>query len=172
MLHFTKLLFGILILLRLGNSLEIVSTDTRVVTLDTSRYAIFKYDKSYSYYIPNGKAATLSISEINFVETLLKEAVLDYNASKKKLFSGQPISTLEDYKFQLVPALDSTNKKVVFANCIKLYTAYGRLGIFKNQPDDWKTVFVYADGGGNSIFHLTLSLTDSTYTHLITNGPK
>ena len=170
--HLIKLFIIPIVLLKLGNSNDALSISTRLQTLDTSQYAIFQYSQTYSYYINNGKPTSLAISDINLIAELLNRASEDYNSSKMKLFSGKSISPLQNYKLQLIPALDSNNKKIVFANCFIPMTIYGKNGPVKDYPSDWRSVLVSADGGGSSIFHLTFNLVDSSYSPLITNSQK
>ncbi len=157
-------------LLNLNDQNNIAQVPSNFQTLDTSRYVVFPYSQAYSYYLSDGKPTTISPSEINLIDTLLIKASEEYNNKKDKYFSWQPISSLESYKLQLIAVLDSNNKKMVYANCFSPWTLYGRKETLKDQPSDWRTVLVLADGGGNTFFHLTFNLTDSTYNPIITNS--
>lgn len=95
-------------------------------TLDTSKYAILKFDTTDTWLFKNAEAANLTQNEIEELEIILKQCIDAYNPGQKlqfdtiskahpdyKLKVDNFIIDLSRYKRQYFPVINSSGQKEV-----------------------------------------------------------
>jgi len=140
--------------------------------VDTSNYTILKFDTTDTWLFKNAKPASLTQTEIEEIEIILKQCIDAYNPDQKIQFDtiskAHPdynlkvdnfVIDLSRYKRQYFPVINSAGQKEVWVNC------------FCNDFDkDWRTEMLIVNDGGNCYFNLTINLTAKTFSRFIVNG--
>lgn len=146
----------------------IVSTHS----IDTSNYAILKFDTTDTWLFKNAKPANLTQTEIKEIEIILKQCIDAYNPDQKMQFDtiskAHPeyslrvdnfVIDLSRYKRQYFPVINSAGQKEVWVNC------------FCNDFDkNWRKEMLIVHDGGNCYFSLTINLVTKTFSRFIVNG--
>ena len=145
---------------------------TNNLLIDTSNFAILKFDKSYTWLFKNAKATNLTLDEIDILEKILSECIEIYNPRQRKEFDKiskeHPeynlkltnfIIDLTRYKRQYVPVINSAGQKLVWINC----SCY-------QLDKQWKKEIIIVKDGGNCYFSVIINLSTKTYSRLIVNG--
>ncbi|MBK7884260.1 MAG: hypothetical protein IPJ81_11040 [Chitinophagaceae bacterium] len=141
---------------------------------DTSKYVIIKYDSSFLPWVfKNVSPATLSGSEIENIETILKKGIDNYNIKQQEIFDKKykPLPNnnfkLEDFIIDIkkyyshyVPVINEKGEKEVWINCFCDRSYY----------NDWKKEILVVMDGGNCHFNVIINLTTKTYYKLKVNG--
>ena len=121
------------------------------------QYAIIAFDEKEQGLFTTAKPTNLTKLEIDTVETILRQAVQQYNQGMKN--ERYLIKPLTNYIRQYIPVLNDKGEREVYVNC------------FCSTGDDkWKTEIVGASDGGNCYFHVKINLTAKTYSQLAVNG--
>jgi len=146
--------------------------------IDTSRYAVLKYDKSRDGFIfgDEYKAATLSVNEIEKIEDLIAKGATIYNkevkdaAAGRKQKTGKQASTSDlnlmmlehttTYYKQLIAVVNDKGEKIVWANCF----------CARIQASNWRRGVVLVMDGGSCFFNLKINLSTHTVFEIKVNG--
>src|SRR4051812_2898108 len=88
--------------------------------IDTSRYAVIKYNKerdTYHRFDNDSKPAKLSPADVIKIEDLVSKKVAEYNRSKKEGLYPLIIKHPEKYYKQIIAVTNSKNEKEVWVSC-------------------------------------------------------
>jgi hypothetical protein len=146
-------------------------------SIDTSRYAILKFNSKSNYYFDKDvKATTLTTEEIQKIENLIDDRISRYNKvqevayqkysteiKKKHLNSialDNRIKKPEKYYKQLIAVINSKGEKLVWVNC---FCTVENLGY-------WRKSEVMVDDGGSCYFNLKINLTKGITYDFMVNG--
>jgi hypothetical protein len=129
-------------------------------SIDTSRYAILKYNDIPTYIFKDCKPADLSNEEIMQIEVLVHNEVVKYNKSAKKGIYPLLISHPEKYYKQLIAVSNSNGEKEVWVNCFCSLGSYSY----------WKKSIVGVLDGGSCFFQLKINLTKNSVYDFGVNG--
>ena len=141
-------------------------------TIDTSKYAVLKFDTSDTWLFENAKPSDLTQNEIEEIESILKQHIQSYNPKQQLEFDSiskaHPeynlkvdnfIINLSTYKRQYFPVVNSAGQKEVWVNC------------FCNDFDkNWRSNMLIVQDGGNCYFSLTINLVTKKISRFIVNG--
>jgi len=181
------ILIGLLLFMSMckspGNKSHV--TAYKSIHIDTSRYAVLKFDtiaKLYGIFEKNYKPAVLSDVEIAEIQDLLTKRVMQYNdtaysAYKKDSIESKkrhPGSTAYDgriihpekYYHQLIAAINSKGQKEVWINCFcdtYLIPSHSDRSYWR------KHIFMVMDGGA-CFFHLRINLGTKTIYRFYVNS--
>jgi hypothetical protein len=144
-----------------------------IKSIDSSKYAILKYNENYKYlFEPHVKPTNVTYNEIAVIENLIAKKVTIYNketiAREKSLFKNQPnvkyhsnqIQYPENYFKRLIAVTNQNGEKIVWVNC------------FCTPPEgfDWRKNVLEMSDGGSCYFNLKLNLTkNSAYDFRVNN---
>lgn len=131
---------------------------TIIPAYDTSKYAIIPFDEKQTYLFRNARPADLAARDIKSIESLLSDAILEYNKGVKGEYQVKP---LEKYKRQLVAVINEKGEKEVFVNCFCAGNPY-----FTN----WRKELVMVDDGGSCFFSVKINLSAKKTYDLMVNG--
>ena len=131
-------------------------------------------DNSKSNLLKNNQKAQLNSNDIIEIENILKASILQYNINEekklpklrdkypeKKIDKNSVDIKLENYKRQYVPYINNIGQKEVWIYCIKNTRAHST----------WKKEILFAVGGGDNYFKVTINLSNKTYQNFSINGP-
>lgn len=146
-------------------------TTADIHSIDSSNYTILKFDNADTWLSKNIKPTSLTKSEIEEIEIILKQCIDKYNPDQKLRFDTiskkHPeynlkieyfVIDLSKYKRQYVPFINSAGQKEVWVNC------------FCYEFPDWRNEILEVNDGGNCFFNLTINLTTKTFSEFIVNG--
>ncbi len=138
-----------------------VAAGTNLV-MDTNRITILTNAAIDFFSLNDSLPATLTGKDIQLIETLLTNAIKDYNKNKdiKNLYGGYINNN--NYNRQYVPYTNTSGEKKVFINCFCS-------GI--EQFNYWKKQLVMVDDGGVCFFNVTINLKQQACGPLLINGP-
>jgi len=137
-----------------------------------SSYAVFKLDSSNSWLFKNASAASLSVTEINVLDSLVNVGIEQYN-KERKIWLDSILQTNSDininleeltikidlYKKQYLPFINSNGEKEVWVNCL-----------CDGNDENWKKEIQFIQDGGKCYFNLMVNLsTRVTYAFMV-NG--
>ena len=138
--------------------------------IDTSQYAVIKFDSLEKIYIVNeifpihSRPADLDKTEIAHIELLLETCITEYNKNQEhqhaKEIKIDPqlkyklTIPLQVYQRQYVPVLTTENEKLVYVNC------------FCSAHDEWRKELIEANDMGKCYFQLMVDLTKNKYYSL------
>ncbi len=125
-------------------------------SIDTSRYAILKYNDIQTSIFNNCKPVDLSNEEIMKIEVLVHNVVAQYNKEAKKALINHP----EKYYKQLIAVTNSNGEKEVWVNC------FCSLGNYSY----WKKSIVVVLDGGSCFFQLKINLKKNAVYDFGVNG--
>jgi hypothetical protein len=94
----TTYIFTLLLLSSCGqtiNNKQGMTDKVRLPTNDTSNYAILQFDKTNNWIFKNSKPTTLTESEIQRIDTLLKQSIDNYNSEKESLLCRHRVTRRE-----------------------------------------------------------------------------
>jgi hypothetical protein len=140
-----------------GECIDRVKGKWRMELIDTSLYTVIRDEEKINLLAPGSRPATLSATEINKIDVLLRKAVSDYNRNPEN--SDLKIDSFHTYKRQLVTYVNPSGDKIVWINCC-CYT-WGQ---------DWKKIIIEVSDGGSCYFNLTINLTGKQVSTLRVNG--
>lgn len=157
---------------QISNSKVNPESKVNLQTIDTSQYAIIQYDTKDTLLFKNVRATTLTQSEVEETDILLKKCIDNYNPEQQSQFDSisktHPeynlkiqnfVIDLSKYKRQYFPVVNSTGQKEVWINC------------FCNDFEkNWKNEMLIVADGGNCFFNLVINLTTNSYYRFIVNG--
>ena len=140
---------------------------------DTNKIAILDGCKLEDF--KNRKSVKLENKDIPEIERLLNLSVSNYNSNQIKLIPNYQkkypeikvgpekvgVINLSNYKRQYVPYVNRKGEKVVWVYCT----------INKRINKEWKKEILFAAGGGENYFRVTINLTKKIYKDFSTNGP-
>jgi hypothetical protein len=140
---------------------------------DTEKIAVLDGRKLEDF--KNKKTTKLENNDIVEIESLLKLSVSNYNLNQIKLIpyyqkkyhdikvdqENVGVINLNNYKRQYVPYVNRKGEKVVWVYCT----------INKHVHKQWKKELLFAAGGGENYFRVTINLTKKLYQDFSTNGP-
>ncbi len=131
------------------------------LSFDTSKTAIIEFNKKSRYpFDSTFKAATLTQSELQLVDTFLLACVTDYNNSLDKEHKQWSIDLKNrNYRKQLIVATNKDGQKEIWVNCF-----------CRVDNDKWKTRMFGVEDGGNCYFSFKINLTTKKYFDLGVNG--
>ncbi len=133
-----------------------INTLAHFGSIDTSRYAILKYNDIPTYIFKDCKPADLSNEDILKIEVLVLNEVAQYNKEAKKVLISHP----EKYYKQLIAVSNSNGEKEVWVNC------FCSLGNYSN----WKKSIIVVLDGGSCFFQLKINLTKNSVYDFGVNG--
>jgi hypothetical protein len=150
--------------------------------IDTSKYAILKFDKNqYKNYdfSKHVVPSTLSEIEIQDIEDIISKEVIKYNQKEKEdalsvtkkrrkmlndpsyVYRGGLVTLPFNYYKQFIPVLNRKQQKEVFVSCF--------CEVENNLR--WKEFLVLPDGGGSCYFSLKINLTKRSTAYFYVNAP-
>lgn len=148
---------------------------SNIIHIDTSQYAVLKFDTSETWLFSNARPSVLTEAEIVETETLLKKCIDKYNPEQQLQFNSESkahpeyglrledfVINLSRYKRQYVPVINAGGQKEVWINCF--CEAYG------SSQMKWRKDVLFVMDGGNCFFNLTINLTTKKYYKLGVNG--
>jgi hypothetical protein len=141
-------------------------------TIDTSKYAILKFDTTDTWLFENAKPSSLTQTEIEEIENILTQYIDAYNPDQQLQFDTISkahaeynlkienfIINLSRYKRQYFPVINSAGQKEVWVN------------FFCNDFDkNWRRDMLIVHDGGNCYFSLTINLVTKKISRFIVNG--
>jgi hypothetical protein len=141
-------------------------------TVDTSIYAVLKFDTTYTWLFKNAKPSSLTQTETEEIDSILKQCIDAYNPDQQLLFDtistahpeynlkvGNFIINLSKYKRQYFPVINSAGQKEIWVNC------------FCNDFEkNWRKEMLIVKDGGNCYFSLVINLATKTFSRFIVNG--
>ena len=143
-----------------------------VPEIDTSTFAILKFDTTDTWLFKNVKPTSLTKNEIKETEKLLKQCIDQYNPGQQLQFDtiskAHPeynlqlddfLINLSRYKRQYVPVVNSAGQKEVWVNCFCDHFNF-----------DWRNQIVKVNDGGNCYFHLRINLMTKSFYRFSVNG--
>jgi hypothetical protein len=138
---------------------------------DSVTYVTFSETGTNSWLFEGQKPATLSKSEIDQIDTILKKCVAVYNPNRQKEFDSlllmRPgiknnlkyfVIDLNRYKRQYIPITNEYGEKEIWVNCF-----------CRNQNKNWLREYISVRDGGNCYFKVKINLTKRTYYELMVN---
>jgi hypothetical protein len=157
-----------------------INTPKPSLSLDTSRYAILKFDKDSDQYVfgKNAKPATLFDADIVKIEDLISKRVSEYNRIEKDsaisitkrlrkkshdpnfVWNGDFVKNPSEYYKQLIPINNSKGEKEVWVNCF----------CDTSEKSYWKKSIVMVNDGGSCFFQLKINLTKNIVYNFFVNG--
>ena len=169
--------FLFLSIFRLPDNKTLANNSSHLQSIDSSRYAILKFDSKSNYYFDkDAKPTPLTAEDIKKIEILIDKRMAKYNKveeaiyqksfneTKRKYPNSIPfdnrIKNPEKYYKQFIAVINSKGEKIVWANCVC------EIKDFKY----WKRSEVFVDDGGNCFFNLKINLTKGTTYDLMVNG--
>jgi len=144
--------------------------------LDTSKYAILRFDTSENYYFDKKvKQDSLSNEDMPEVEHLLDSAITDYNKIEGRYYEQSlrenhsipaavydpRIKDISNYKRQLIVVKNLSGEKIIWVNCFNDYISH----------PNWRKYIVSERGGGTWFFNLKINLTSRRVYDFTVNGP-
>jgi hypothetical protein len=167
--------FALLLLSSCGqitNKKQGMTDKVRPPTNDTSNYAILQFDKTNNWIFKNSVPTTLTESEIQRIDALLKQSIDSYNSKQQSLLDSiskinsnhyikveNIIIDISKYKSQYFPVMNQKNEKEVWVNC------------FCNDLDlNWKKEIVVGVDGGICFFNVIINLSTGKFYRLLVNG--
>lgn len=147
-----------------------VESKISVCYMDTSKYAIFKYDKRlYANYHfgKDVKPTSLSDSEIKDIEEIIRVEALLYTKKEQAnaisvtkrtrkilkdtsyIYRGGILDSTSYYYKQFLPVVKPNGEKEVYISCF----------CSSDQKSHWKDFIIGVDGGGSCFFQLRINLT-------------
>lgn len=140
---------------------------------DTEKIAVLDGRKLEDF--KNKKATKLENNDIVEIESLLKLSVSNYNSNQIELIpyyqkkypdikvgeENVGLINLKNYKRQYVPYVNRKGEKVVWVYCT----------INQHVHKQWKKELLFAAGGGENYFWVTINLTNKLYQDFSTNSP-
>ncbi|WP_295654846.1 hypothetical protein [uncultured Mucilaginibacter sp.] len=165
----------ILVFLSIDNATITIAQSSQ--SINSSKYAILKFNPGLDQYIFKGKfkSTSLSDNEIKNIEKLIAIRISEYNkmklAENKKLLekypskpheiiSGNLINNPADYYKQFIAVTDAKGQKIVWANCF----------CTPEEKSYWKKGIVEVEDGGSCFFNLKINLTTNTVYDFMVNG--
>jgi hypothetical protein len=144
-----------------------------LLNYDTEKIAVLDGCKLEDF--KNKKTAKLENNDIVEIESLLKLSVSNYNSNQIKLIpyyqkkypdrkidqENVGVINLNNYKRQYVPYVNQKGEKVVWVYCT----------INERVHKQWKKELLFAAGGGENYFSVSINLTKKLYQDFLTNGP-
>lgn len=141
-------------------------------TIDTSKYAILWFDTTDTWLFENARSSSLTQTEIEEIESILKKYIDAYNQNQQRQFDtiskAHPeynlnvdnfVIKLSKYKRQYFPVINSAGQKEVWINC------------FCNDFDkNWRRDMLIVKDGGNCYFSLKVNLITKKISRFIVNG--
>ena len=137
---------------------------TKIAILDAGKLDDFKKYKS----------AKLNNEDLIEIERLLKLSVINYNSNQimripnyQKKYPDIVVKeenvtiNLDNYKRQYIPYINENGEKLVWVYCI----------INTRVHKQWEKEVLYAAGGGDSYFWVTINLNSKTQKDFSINGP-
>ena len=153
-----------------NNQHQISSASNQAI--DTSDYAILKFDTTEIWLFKNATPASLTQTEIEEIEIILKQCIAAYNPGRQLQFDtiskAHPeynlkvdnfVINLPRYKRQYIAVINSAGQKEVWVNCF-----------CQHFDTNWRTEILMVEDGGNCYFNLTINLATKTYSKLSVNG--
>jgi hypothetical protein len=154
------------------NNKQVQKSTTGPHTIDTSKYAILKFDTTDTWLFENAKPSSLTHTEIEEIESILKQYIDAYNPDQQLQFDtiskahteynlkvDNFVINLSRYKKQYFPVINSAGQKEVWVNC------------FCNDFDkNWRRDMVIVQDGGNCYFSLIINLVTKKISRFIVNG--
>jgi hypothetical protein len=131
--------------------------------IDTSRYAVIKYNKDrdkYHRFDNDSKAATLSPTDIIKIEDLINKKVAEYNRLKKKGVFPLVIKHPEKYYKQIIAVINSKSEKEAWISC----------SCSVDNKSNWKKDIILTMDGGSCYFQLKVNLSKNSISDFIVNG--
>ena len=120
----------------------------------------------------NATPASLTQTEIEEIEIILKQCIAAYNPGRQLQFDtiskAHPeynikvdnfVINLPRYKRQYIAVINSAGQKEVWVNCF-----------CQHFDTNWRTEILMVEDGGNCYFNLTINLATKTYSKLSVNG--
>ena len=158
----------------------------KAYVIDTSRYAILKFDneRDHYYFDKNAKATSLSAEDVLKIENLINEKINQYNKGQKEsdsllnkmfkerhpnsntVYSNSVTRNPSQYYTQLIATINTNSEKIVYVNCFCSASA-------KSSTDDkyyWQKEIITVDDGGNCYFQLKINLTKGIIYDFMVNG--
>ena len=129
--------------------------------IDTSRYAILKFNDRNDLFGKGCQPAILTSTDIKKIEDLILKTVTEYN---KKSNSSWQIKHVGSYYKQLIAVINPNGEKEVWANCLCNVDDFG-----SNRPN-WKRDVVDVMDGGSCYFNLKINLSKGTVYDFSVNG--
>ncbi|RZJ14962.1 MAG: hypothetical protein EON51_19015 [Acinetobacter sp.] len=133
-------------------------------------------DKQYIAILNNkddSKDIELNHKQLILLDSLINEAVNEYNVSNKLAFQKKKkkyidihsktkefVINLKDYKRQYFPILNKQGEKEVVINCF----------CYVSDNNNWKTEEVVVNDGGKCYFNLKINLQTEKYYDFSVNG--
>ena len=131
--------------------------ETLIKISDTSRFTLLHFQKARTFpFDSTFKEVKLSDPELELALSLFSKSLKKYN----DIHAKYPIELYkDDYKLQLIAALNSNNEKVVWINgfCYDKHFSY------------WRQTYVWVQDGGQCFFGVSLNLSKRTFTQIRTN---
>jgi hypothetical protein len=137
---------------------------TKIAILDAGKLDDFKKYKS----------AKLNDEDFIEIERLLKLSVFNYNSNQimripnyqKKypdivVWEENVTINLDNYKRQYIPYINGNGEKLVWVYCV----------INARVHEQWEKEVLYATGGGDNYFWVTINLNSKTQKDFSINGP-
>ncbi len=154
------------------NNNQAQTSPASTLAIDTSKYAILKFDTSDTWLFKNATPSFLTQTEIEEIESILKQCIDSYNPDQQLQFDtiskAHPdynlkvdnfIIKFSRYKRQYLPVINSAGQKEVWVNC------------FCNDFDkNWRSDMLIVKDGGNCYFSLIINLATKNISRFIVNG--
>jgi len=142
------------------------------LVIDTTRTVILLLNKEYGIASDDAYTADLIENDLVIIDSMMKRAIDSFNAivditELSPLDIGLKTDykiNLNDYYSQYMAFYDSSGQKYVWINCFcdsYLKSAY---------HSDWKKTVINVDDGGSCFFHLTINLTQQTWSKFYINA--
>jgi len=138
------------------------SKHSHLISIDTSKYAIIKFDaNSNNIFDKSYKPTTLSNDDIIQIEKLIAKKILEINneVKSKGVIKSDLIKNPEKYYKQFIPVINSKGEKEVWVNCFCS---------IEYSPNWKKNIVIVEDGG--CYFQLKINLTKNILYDLTING--
>lgn len=151
-----------LIVCKLPDNEISVNQTKHVISIDTSRYTIIKFDSSTDadLFDSGAKPSILSNEEIVRIEALVDKKVTEYNKSKKKGIYPLVINHPEKYYKQFIAVTNPIGEKEVWVNCFCSI----------HNMSSWRKYKVRVMDGGSCYFQLKINLTKNIVYDFGVNG--
>jgi hypothetical protein len=148
-----------------------LDTLTTLNAIDTSKYAILKFETTDQRNFTNAKSTDINFDEIIEIEKLLSKCIEKYILEKQKRYGklckenpdfkfdkSEFVIDLTKYKRQIIAVTNDKGEKEVWVNC------------FCINADYWKKEIVTVFDGGQCFFNLKINLTTKKYYDFNVNG--
>jgi hypothetical protein len=129
--------------------------------IDTSRYAILKFNDRDSLFGKGCKPTVLTSSDIKKIEDLISKTIAQYNKMSK---GSWKIKHIHKYYKQLIAVVNANGEKEVWVNCLCNVSEWGSKG------PNWKHDVVEVMDGGPCYFNLKINLSKGTAYTFSVNG--